>query len=497
MAQNISLDALEERVEQQDWAAAAALAEQAEVQRLPWADRDRAARALARLPRDFLRQNPLLCVRVIQLAAGRGDKEESRRAFGALASLRERTRENTPERQRIDNLLSAASLLKRGTDNAQLLLTLSVVYNELNGGRPAVTLSATGGRPSVFNGAKDLSQWGRNWRAVSSIVRPMLGALLPSGGEGAVAAACAELLYLKNDINNAALQVAAAKSAPDVEVAFAGLALTVWLHRLDPGAKQPEELAERMRNTLEQAGAHWLLPNAEALIARLDISRGRLEQVEQWCARCEGVELDRCCPDNAYVVHTKAQAYLALGRLREAAMLTEELLHMIEGDCRPVDRIEYLLDGALACERLGDAGTALDKACQALALAQPYGYVRLFADRGAPMLALLNRCARERPLSEEQAAFTRKAAEAARQMSLLCPALYAPAPARDPAPPELTQTEVQVLHLLAQGKTNREICDTMGVKLPTAKFHIHNLCEKLGAANRTAAVSEAKKQGIL
>lgn len=497
MAQGIALDVLEEHIAQQDWNAAAELVEQADVQRLSWADRAGAARALTRLPADLVRQRPLLCVRAAQLAAGRGDRDATRRCIAALASLRERTRDNTPERRRADNLLSAVSLLKRGTDNAQLLLSLSVLYNELNGAKPAVTLSATGGRPGVLNGAKDLSQWGRNWRAVSSIVRPMLGALLPHGGEGAAAAACAELLYLKNDINNAALQVAAAKSAPDVEIAFAGQALTVWLHRLDPGAKQPEELAERLLNTLREQQADWLIPNAEALVARLDISRGRLEQVQSWCERYEGAELDRCCPDNAYVVHTKAQAYLALGRLRESAMLTEALLHMIEKDCRPIDRIEYLLDGALACERLGDGDTALDKTCQALALAQPYGYVRLFADRGAPMLALLNRCARERTLSEEQTAFWRKATEAARQMSLLCPALYAPAPARDPAPPELTQAEVQVLHLLAQGKTNREICDTLGVKLPTAKFHIHNLCEKLGVANRTAAVSEAKKQGIL
>ena len=54
-----------------------------------------------------------------------------------------------------------------------------------------------------------------------------------------------------------------------------------------------------------------------------------------------------------------------------------------------------------------------------------------------------------------------------------------------------------MLHLLAAGKTNREICEALGVKLPTAKFHIHNLCEKLGAANRTGALSEAKKRGIL
>ena len=487
---------IEALLAQEAWADAAGRLEEIDVQRLPGPQRETAAQMLARLPEELRLQRPMLCVRRIQLAAGWGDWDRVRRGIAALVSLKEHCRENTPDRQRLENLLSAASLLKRGTDNAQLLLTLSVLYNELQAIAPSVVLSATGGRPSVLDGAKDLSQWGRNWRAVSSIVRPMLGALLPHGGEGAAAAACAELLYLKNDINNAVLQVAAAKSAPDPEIRFAGLALTVRLHRLDPAAKPPEELAQRMVNNLKDAGADWLLPNAEALITRLDISRGRLEKVEQWVAGHDGTELDRCCPDNAYLIQTKAQAFLALGRFREAAMLTEDLLHSIEGDCRPIDRIEYLLDGALACERMGDAASALGKMHDALVLAQPYGYVRLFADRGAPMLALLDRFARETMLPEELTTFWRRCVEAARQFSLLFPALYAPA-GKEEEPLQLTRTEVQVLHLLAEGKTNRDICDELGFKLPTAKFHIHNLCEKLGASNRTAAVAQAKKQGLL
>ncbi|WP_367924459.1 LuxR C-terminal-related transcriptional regulator [uncultured Ruthenibacterium sp.] len=484
---------VEEQIEREDWNAAAALLEQIDVQRLPVQEKIYASAAMEKLPEE-VRRRPLLCVRRIELAVDRGDMDEAKRGFVVLSSLRERSRENTPERQRIESLLGAVSLMKKGTDNAQILLTLSVLYNEMV--TPQVTFSATGGRPSVLNGAKDLSQWGRNWKAVRSIVRPMLGALLEKEGLGASEAACAELLYLKNDLNNAALQLAAAKSAPDPEICFAGLCLTVRLHLLDPASKQPEELVERMLRTLEEKKATWLIPNAHAFQTRLFMRRGRLEEVEQWLTRYDSAEFDRCCPENAYVLQTKAQAYLALGRYREAAMLTEDLLLMIQKDCRTIDRVEYLLDGALACERMGDGSTALDKVYQALDLAQPYGYVRLFADRGAPMLALVNRCIRERTSSEEQMAFWRKASEAAKQLSLLCPALYAPVE-KTVNIPQLTQTEVEVLHLLAAGKTNRDICEALGIKLPTAKFHIHNLCEKLGAGNRTGALSEAKKRGIL
>ena len=485
---------MQELAAAQDWAGAAVLLETMDVQRLAAREKQCAAQLAGALPEAEARRSPLLCVRRAQLAADLGDAGALRRALADLASLREKSREGTPARRRADDLLSAASLLKSGVDNAQLLLTLSVLYNELAGAAPEAVFSATGGRPSVLNGAKDLSQWGRNWRAVSSIVRPMLGALLAEGGKGAPEAAAAEVLYLKNDLNGAALQLAAAKNAPDAEIRFAGQALTAQLHLLDPAAKPPEELLERMAETLAGEGAGWLDENMQALAARLDIARGRLAQAQQWLEGREGAQFDRPCPENAYVLHTKAMAYLALDRCREAAMLTEDLLLTVGDESRPIDRIGYLLDGALACERLGGADAALDKVCEALALAQPYGYVRLFADRGAPMLALLTRCARER--APEQAAFLKRAVDGAKQMSLVCPALYAPAKAQADAP-QLTAAEVEILHLLAQGKTNKDICDAMGIKLSTAKFHIHNLCEKLGAANRTAAVSQAKKQGML
>jgi DNA-binding NarL/FixJ family response regulator len=61
----------------------------------------------------------------------------------------------------------------------------------------------------------------------------------------------------------------------------------------------------------------------------------------------------------------------------------------------------------------------------------------------------------------------------------------------------LTERELTVLKLLAAGLSNKEIEDELSISLPMVKLHIVNLREKLGAADRTQAVVQAFKRGIL
>ncbi|MDZ8117481.1 response regulator transcription factor [Pontiella agarivorans] len=63
--------------------------------------------------------------------------------------------------------------------------------------------------------------------------------------------------------------------------------------------------------------------------------------------------------------------------------------------------------------------------------------------------------------------------------------------------PDLTKREMQVLKLLAEGNSNKEIGDILSISLATVKLHIANLREKLGASDRTQAVVFAYKRGIL
>jgi DNA-binding NarL/FixJ family response regulator len=75
-----------------------------------------------------------------------------------------------------------------------------------------------------------------------------------------------------------------------------------------------------------------------------------------------------------------------------------------------------------------------------------------------------------------------------------------PRPAPVPATPDvlddLSQREVEVLRLLAAGKSNREIADALCISLNTVATHVRNILTKTGTANRTEEAAYALRRGL-
>jgi len=143
----------------------------------------------------------------------------------------------------------------------------------------------------------------------------------------------------------------------------------------------------------------------------------------------------------------------------------------------------------------------VDTLARALTLACPQGYVQVFADEGAPMVALLG-----------QLVAAQRAQQAAARVPLGCMARLlrafggedtAPRPGQSttaavPGLVEpLTAREMEVLRLLAAGTPNQAIADELVVALDTAKKHVSHVLGKLGAANRTEAVARARQLGLI
>ena len=62
---------------------------------------------------------------------------------------------------------------------------------------------------------------------------------------------------------------------------------------------------------------------------------------------------------------------------------------------------------------------------------------------------------------------------------------------------DLTEREREILELLVEGKTNRDIADQLNLSSGTVRFHVSNILSKMGVSNRTEAVSQALQQGMI
>ena len=155
----------------------------------------------------------------------------------------------------------------------------------------------------------------------------------------------------------------------------------------------------------------------------------------------------------------------------------------------------------LARHAIGGQAGALAALADALALAAPEGYVRVFVDEGPPMAALLRQLLTRRRqeladvVSRESLARLVDAFEQAglpvrppvRRGGVVVAGLVEP----------LTERELEVLGLLAAGASNRAIAQQLVVTQETVKKHLSHLFDKLGVANRTQAVARARQLGLL
>ena len=78
-----------------------------------------------------------------------------------------------------------------------------------------------------------------------------------------------------------------------------------------------------------------------------------------------------------------------------------------------------------------------------------------------------------------------------------CPAHNAQAPGGAELVEPLTDRELQVLRLIAAGKSNQQIADELVVVVDTVKKHVGHILDKLEATNRTEAAARARALGLL
>ena len=324
----------------------------------------------------------------------------------------------------------------------------------------------------------------------------------PLPAAGPAYAGLAEVAYQQNELD-AALQhvsegIALCRRFVYTAALATGLVTLAWIRQAtgDP-AGALAAMSEARKAAPDPGG---LLNPVPAQWARLLLAQGDLAGAAHW-VKDRGLNADDE-PD-----YPREPGHLVLARVllaRERSGQALALLDRLHLAAVTHDRAGSLIEiqalRAVALAVSGEETAAVAALAGALMLACPQGYVRVFADEGPPMAALVGRLIAAQRAG--QAAAGVPLGCLARLQRAFDPEHTLPDPGQGTAAVRgivepLTARELEVLGMLATGRSNQAIASDLVVTVDTVKKHVSHVLDKLGAANRTEAVARARELGLI
>lgn len=235
--------------------------------------------------------------------------------------------------------------------------------------------------------------------------------------------------------------------------------------------------------------------NAASILAQIALQQGRhelacgnLAAAGTWARQYACQRYDKTCNLTPLLAQTAdlllARIWLAEGQTTKALELLQEVVGPLEAAGRHRLVAEAYLLRAQAWTSQKDPAAAQQALIHALTLAKQEGYIRLFVESGPALVPLLNQVRHLFPN------YVSKLLEA------ISSGLTGDAPA-SPLLDPMTEREQEILNLIAQGQTNRQIADALFISVGTVKGHVNHILSKLDVKNRTQALVQARELHLL
>jgi LuxR family maltose regulon positive regulatory protein len=246
-------------------------------------------------------------------------------------------------------------------------------------------------------------------------------------------------------------------------------------------AKQALEIVQSTAQSARQAHQMMIVFKMAIIEAEVHLVQGNLAEAETALH-----ELDRLVqthlPKAEHIVRHLHAIYWSISNQPEKALQVLDQLEQAnqeEGSIRRVMSVQ--LTRAFVYQKLSDHEQATRAFEAAIRLAAPEGYRSIFFPRGNRQTRSLLQAARPIAPSFVDSILQETAPVEAVSATLMDP---------------LSEQEVRVLKLLVAGKSNQEIADELVISVGTAKWHVHNVLQKLGVNNRAQAIVRARELGI-
>jgi LuxR family transcriptional regulator, maltose regulon positive regulatory protein len=185
---------------------------------------------------------------------------------------------------------------------------------------------------------------------------------------------------------------------------------------------------------------------------------------------------------------SQARVYQAQGNTTAALAVLQPLREQVRAKGEADKYLKIMILLACALQVNGETDEAIQLIGEAMGLAEPNGFIRIFIDEGLPMEHLLSEVAAKgimpKYVNKLLAVF-----EDEKQKENLSPSQQLVDP--------LSEREIEILNLIAAGLKNKEIGEQLIISLNTVLYHIKNIYRKLGVNKRTLAVAKAKEIDLI
>lgn len=275
---------------------------------------------------------------------------------------------------------------------------------------------------------------------------------------------------------------------------IAGLAFYIHLAVCQGNMTEFQKAIDEANGIMEGFGVERFYLVAAAYQARMQLFLAERQAVAQWATAYQASR-----PDAAfeYAELTLVRYLIMSGDVEIVPSILRPLLDTAPHESRASMEIKLLF--ARYYQDKGDIPTALIWLSEALGIAAPEGFMRIFLDE-APVLDLLPQVRESAPDLVAAILGQQKSADDIERLvpsEKLRTGLSDVERAVQPQLPEpLTEQELNILALIVGGKTNQQIADELVVTVGTVKWHVHNILQKLGVNNRTQATIRAQELGL-
>jgi LuxR family maltose regulon positive regulatory protein len=295
--------------------------------------------------------------------------------------------------------------------------------------------------------------------------------------------------YCRNELDAAEKELTAALEHKHINMfnfahsAFA-LALTRQSKGSPAGAVDTGEMVALLAAETANAPLREL---AGAFQAELSLRQGKVSQAARWAKTYDPYPLQ--AQHRFYVPQlTMAKTLMAQGT-SESRLQADDLLLRLEEFFSSIHNTRFLIDvhalQALLHDTRGEAAAAMEKLTEAIALAEPGGFLRPFLDLGDPMEDLLGRFCEQNGGSDYARVLLDAFGGEGTPKSAMAPS------GSDSLADPLTSREIDILSLLTKRLQNKEIADRLSISPETVRRHTANIYQKLDVHDRRQAVERA------